>query len=119
MSSAYREAVLDDPEVAERLAVQPEPVGRSRTPALSEFSPVVAALTDALDLLQVIHGDLVALGNGKPPQFRPTPRPVTGVQRARARIEERQHLALVDEVREAQRRWAANKREAVRDAPGN
>ena len=107
MNSAYREAMLDDPEVAEVLALQPQADGPPRPPGLQEFTPVVAALTDVRDLLQLVHRDLLASGGVKPPPFTPAPRPVTGVQRARARVERARHDELVDEVKAAQERWRA------------
>lgn len=107
MNSAYREAMLDDPEVAEVLALQPQADGPPRPPGLQEFTPVVAGLTDVRDLLQLVHRDLLASGGMKPPPFTPAPRPVTGVQRARARVERARHDELVDEVKAAQERWEA------------
>ena len=109
VNSAYREAMLDDPEVAEALANQPEANGPPQPPGLQEFTPVVAVLADMRDLLQLVHSDLLASGGVKPPPFTPAPRPVTGVQRARARVERARHDELVDEVKAAQERWRARR----------
>ena len=108
VNSAFTEARLDDPEVAEVLAQQEEPSGPG-APGLQEFTPVVATLTNIYDLQQQMLAALIQLGNGKPPSLQPAPRPVTGVQRARARVEVRRHLELVDEVKAAQERWRASR----------
>lgn len=104
MFSAYREAMLDDPDVAERLATAAESTQPGH-PALSEFTPEIALLTVIGDRLGEVISGLVALGNNKPPRVAPLPRPVTGVERARARLSEERHRSLVSEVEAAQERW--------------
>lgn len=104
------EAKLDDPEVASLLLAQtaakdPPP----RRPALSEFDTHAALLTDLVDRLGEAVQALYALGGNKPPRLNPAPRPVTGVERARALVAKQRHLELVDEVRAAQERWAATR----------
>lgn len=105
-SSAYVEARVNDPEVAEHLASQPEN-DRPRPPALSEFGPDVAMLANISDLLAVVVANLEALRNVKPGKPRMAPRPVTGVERARAARARLKHDDLVADVRAAQERWAA------------
>jgi hypothetical protein len=107
MSSAFREAMLDDPEVAEELAKQPEPKGPGR-PRLSEFDTHTALLTDILDRLGDVFAAVVATGGNKPPTIKPAPRPLTGVAKARERRDLERHRDLVAEVKEAQERYARN-----------
>lgn len=108
LSSHYRTAVLDDPEVAEQLAAQPEPKGQPR-PALSEFGPEVALLTDIKDrLAEVIAAVISTVPGSKPPKIPQSPRPTTGVAKARKRLEDRQFAALEAEFLAAQERWAQN-----------
>lgn len=105
VASAYRQAVLDDPEVAEELAARPDRDGPPASPALAEWTPEVAALTHLGDLLLLLHSDLVALAGHKPPQVKPQLRPRTGVDVARARKERQEHDSLVAEVYAAMDRW--------------
>lgn len=105
-SSAYVEARANDPELAEILASEPED-NRPSYPALSEFGPDVAMLANISDLLGSVVANLEALRGAKPHKPRTTPRPLTGIQRARAARERRKHDDLVSEVQAAQERWAA------------
>lgn len=110
MASAYREAWLDDPEVVERIVAQadgkPSPPPR---PPLSEFGMEAALLADVVDRLGDVIAAQIAAGGNKPPKIQPTPRPVTGVERARAAVDRRHHEVLVDEVKAAQERWRATR----------
>lgn len=112
-SSAYREAVLDDPEVAEALMQRLEPQRRSAGPRLSEFDTNVALLTDIYDRLGDVIAAVVMSNGGKDPKVRPAPRPLTGLDRARKRLEDRQFAALEAEFKAAQERWEHNQREGV------
>lgn len=107
LSSHYRTAVLDDPEVAERLAAQPEPKGQPR-PSLYEFGPEVALLTDIKDRLGEVIAAVMVAGRQKPPKIPQSPRPTTGVAKARRRMEDRQFELLTAEFRAAQERFARN-----------
>ena len=68
----------------------------------------MSALAQITDWLQVLHGDLIANGGGKPPRLQPVPRPVTEADRARKRLEDRQFDDLVGEVYAAMDRWRIN-----------
>lgn len=103
------QAQLDDPSVAEWILQQPE-AGPYR-PQVQEFTPEMAALYDIADRLGEVMAAVLVAGDRKAPKIRPMPRPVTAVERARARKETERHLSLVDEVLEAQKRWEANRRE--------
>ena len=111
MSSAYREAVLDDPEIADELARRPEAKGPGR-PRLSEFGSTDALLSDILDRLGDLYALTVQAHDGKPPRIPPAPRPTTGVERARKRLEDSQFALLEAEFTAAQERWSRNRREA-------
>lgn len=108
-ASAYRAAVLDDPEVAAALVAAPAPAGPPPAPSLVEFSTEVALLTVIADRLGDVTAQLVASAGHKPPRIPQLPRPVTGVDRARAAMDRMRHESLVDEVKEAQARWAATR----------
>lgn len=110
MASHFRTAVLDDPEVAEELAARPEPKGQPR-PSLYEFGPEVALLTDIKDRLGEVVAAVVVTSGGKAPKIPPSPRPTTGVARARRRMEDRQFDLLTAEFKAAQERWIHNQRE--------
>ena len=101
--------MLDDPEVAESIASAPVGDGPPASPSLVEFSTEVALLTVIADRLGDVTAQLVASAGHKPPRIPPLPRPVTGVDRARAVMDRRRHESLVDEVKEAQARWAATR----------
>jgi hypothetical protein len=111
-TSAYREALLNDPEFAEYVAAQPEIDGPPPRPALSEYDPTRAALDDIFDRLgEVVAAVYIAAGGkAKPPPARL--RPVTEVDRVRGRRERAAHDDLVAEVRAAQERWK-QRREGV------
>jgi hypothetical protein len=114
LSSAYREAWIDDPEVAEAIASQPEPpsTGRPRLP-LSEYDTHASLLADVLDRLGDVVSVLMQQNGGKPPKVPPAPRPETGVERARRRLEDKRHADLVAEVKAAQERWERSREVAV------
>lgn len=102
--------MLDDPEVADELAKRPEPKGQPR-PSLFEFGPEVALLTDIKDRLGEVVAAVMVAGRQKPPKIPQSPRPTTGVEKARRRIEDRQFDLLTAEFRAAQERWESNHRE--------
>ncbi len=117
VSSAYREAMLNDPEFAELLAAQSND-GPPPSPAWSEYSPIAARLDGIFDRLGDVMSAVVASGGGKPPRIQPARRPVTEVDRARLRREKKAHEDLVADVKAAQERWKQARREGS-DAAGN
>lgn len=62
-------------------------------------------LTIVADRLGDVLSQLVANAGHKPPKVAPLPRPRTGVDRARARMEKQQHESLVAEAYAAMDRW--------------
>lgn len=105
MSSAYREAMVNDPEVAEALARAPKPTARPR-PQLREFTPEVALMTAMVDRLTEVATGVVALGGAKPGKPEQLPRPETAVDRLRRELERASYRSLLAEVEAAQARWA-------------
>jgi hypothetical protein len=91
-TSAYANAVAQDDELAEA-ALNAAPEGTrvrlgSRAVPMTEWSPEVEALSTVVDrLAEVINAVVVnhPSGKGKPTRANPYPRPVTAVDRARAR----------------------------------
>lgn len=65
-TSATMSALADDPDV------QP---GDPRPPTMAEFSPEVQVMAEAVDLLKSLVSVVISLGGGKPPKFKPYPRP--------------------------------------------
>lgn len=109
--SLYVQAQMDDPELAEFLATQPD--GPPGGPALSEWTPEVAALTAILDRLGEVVSAVIAAAGGKPGKLKPSPRPRTAIDRGRAAARKARHESLVAEVMAAQERYAANHPEGV------
>lgn len=107
VSSAFMEARLNDPEIAEAILESDGGEGPPPRPSLADYSPEVAVMSQAVNRLGEVVAAITWLGGGKPPRVTPLPTPLTGVDVARARREDRRHRELVDEVAEAQKRWAA------------
>lgn len=102
VASHYREAVLSDPEVA--AAMLDQPAGPPGRPALSEWTPLVAGVTNLADLLMVAISRLESLAGGKPGQVKPQPRPITAVDVLEAQRRRQQFDSLVAEVEASQAR---------------
>lgn len=83
-TSHYQEARAQDDELAEGM-LEHLSDGPPAPPALTEFSPEVEVLQGVLDRLGEVVNAVVASGGGKPSPVRPGPRPVTALDRARAR----------------------------------
>lgn len=69
-------ALADDPDM---------PEGEPREPSWTEFSPEVQAMAEAVDVLKALLANVIALGGGKPPKFKPYPRPGDGRRAAAAK----------------------------------
>lgn len=102
------EARLDDPRVVEAVLSGSDQDRPPPRPALSEFTPELSMMTNMVDRLGELIAIMVKVNGGKS-NVSPMPRPLTGIDRARLRLEEQQHRDLVAEVVEAQKRWAATK----------
>lgn len=93
-----------------------QPDGPPGRPTVREYTTEVAALYDVCDRLsEVVHAVLLA-GKLKPSQPHPRLRPLTEVERARARRDTLAHLDRVDEVMAAQERWRLTRGGKVDDA---
>lgn len=104
--SAYREAMFNDPEVADLLAAQPEQDGPPPAPPWSTYTAERASLDNVIDRLGELIVAVCAAGGLKPPSIQPMRRPVTGVDLARLRRDKKAHDDLVAEVMAAQERYA-------------
>ncbi|MFI7608781.1 hypothetical protein ACIBTV_27225 [Micromonospora sp. NPDC049366] len=62
---------------------------------LSEWTPEMERLTDLYDLVNEVIRVLVALKGGKPGNSKPLPRPVSALDRAKARKRQAKHRSLV------------------------
>ena len=82
-NSHYAEAMAQDEEVAEGLV--DVPAGGPGSPPLTEFTPEVEAIVAVVDRLGDVVNTLIAANGGKPKPVRPWPRPVTALDRVRAR----------------------------------
>lgn len=72
---------------------------------MSDMTLTNQLLMQVVDQLKVQGAKLDALGGVKPEPVRPTPRPLTGMERAKARLE-RLHLEqLTGEVYDAMNKW--------------
>ena len=97
--------MADDEELAEQWADAPE--SPSTGPRLSEYTPEVAGLDKIYDRL----GELIAItvqahSGKKAPRIRPAKRPETALEKVRKRLAEQRVTSIIDEVMEAQQRWA-------------
>jgi hypothetical protein len=92
-TSPLMAALADDPDV---------PEGEPRDTSWTEFSPEVEALAHIADVLQSLLANVIALGGGKPPKFKPYRRPGEAKREAarKARFAEKwaKHKALAARV---------------------
>jgi hypothetical protein len=65
-TSPLKAALAEDPDI---------PLAEPGDPPWTEFSPEVQAIAEAVDVLKSLLANVISLGGGKPPKFRPYPRP--------------------------------------------
>lgn len=106
--SRYVEALTDDPEWGEWASSLPES-SAPRNPRLSDWTPDVATLTEIKDRLTELIAVTLQAAGGKAPQVHPSLRPLTAADKLRAAKRMERHNSLVQEVQEAQARWAAQR----------
>lgn len=75
--------MAEDDELAAELAGEQFP---RRLPPLSEWSPEVEVLAVVADRLAEVANTIIGVNGGKPSRVQPMPRPVTAIDRARARL---------------------------------
>lgn len=93
-NSAYVQALTDDDEWAEQVIDAPQPKAAPSV-RLADWSPELEMLTNIYDrLAELIRVQAMAAG-GKPKKAPPAPRPLTALDRVRARRRKRQHNRLV------------------------
>ena len=107
-TSQYREAVAQDDELAEAwITSRADQVSSAKAAVpLTELTVEVQLLMQAVRQLERLGGLVLSIGGGKPSGVTDIPVVETALGRARARITWIRHAALVDEVTEAQARWA-------------
>lgn len=103
--SAYWEAQANDDEYADFILSLP-PQETDHAPGLSYYTPEVARLTDLKDQLGVLISLVVQGLGGKPGRPQMSARPRTAIDRLRERKRGQRHAELVNEIDEAQKRWA-------------
>jgi hypothetical protein len=89
--SAYGDAVAQDDDLAAELAAEPpRERGAPGGPAVGEWSPTVAALTELVDVVALIRTEMWSLaGQKRPPRYSPSPRPAGAAERVAARALQR------------------------------
>ena len=86
-TSHFQEAMAQDDEIVDGLVDLPD--GQPSPPPLTEFSPEVELLAAVVDRLGDLGSTIIASNGGKPRNSRPWPRPVTAMDRHRARLRRR------------------------------
>lgn len=85
-TSCYSESAANDEEHAEALAKamasQPERPG-SKNPPLRTWTEEAEMSAKVLDAIHALQATVTAIAGGKPSQPKPTPRPLTALERAR------------------------------------
>jgi hypothetical protein len=95
-NSAFVEAMSNDVELAEAMAVFDPPTSAVRL--VSEWSPTVETLTTILDRLGELIQTVAVVGRAKPGRVPSAPRPVTAMDRVRKRRREMKHKSLVSRL---------------------
>ncbi len=107
--SMVAEAIANDTELAEQL-LEAEKKRREKSPdtgpRVSEYSPEVQRLDNITDAIAYLTATVINVVGGKARQPRPAKRPETAFTRARQAATMARHHELLDEVAQAQARWA-------------
>lgn len=101
-----QEAMALDDELAQE-ALKAVETHKDTGPRLAEYSAEAQRLDVISDLLQVLISNVVSAFGGNPARIRPAKRPETALSRAREALSLARYNSLLDEVEEAQARWAA------------
>jgi hypothetical protein len=91
------EAQADDEELAQFL-VRRGSTESERRRRLSEWSPELEALAQAVDRLGELAAILIKANGGNPSPVQPFPRPHTAMDRFRARARFERHRSLVERL---------------------
>lgn len=92
--SRYGAALLEDPEVAEQMAVLDD--GDTADMTMAGFDPYRSLLSALIDAVNQNTVAVIAVAGGDPPEFAPAPRPVTGLEKARLRVRHQAREAFAD-----------------------
>jgi len=84
-ASRVRQAMLDDPEVAEAILDADGGTDAEWHPPISEYGLAEQYLAQIIDGLAALNQAVVALGGGKPERPKATPRPRTQIDVVRER----------------------------------
>lgn len=87
-ASRLNEAIVNDPELAEAIASQPEPT-EPWSPRASDQSLTNIILARIADGIAVLKETQIATTGGRPGQIKPFPTPRTAVDRAREAQEQK------------------------------
>lgn len=97
--SKFKSALLMDPVRAEALAQLPEPEEQETPPLTPEgYTREVYLMLYQIDLLKQLTSVMVSAFGGKPPAFKPEPRPVTAEQAIRQRVQAERDKAQMRDV---------------------
>ena len=103
--TAFWAARAGDEEAAEYYLKSGHEAKGTATPDLVDMTLTNQLLIQLVDLARVQSAKLDAIGGARPEPILPTPRPVTGLQKAKAKIEAEEEQALINEVYAAMDRF--------------
>lgn len=81
-ASRFNEALANDPELAEIIAMQPEPT-EPWAPRVQDFTLTNMILAQIADILKSSQQTQIGTAGGKPKQIKPFPTPRTAIDRAK------------------------------------
>lgn len=87
-ASRFNEALSNDPELAEIIAMQPEPTEAWR-PRVQDFSLTNMLLVQVVEGLKALQQTQIAAAGKKPSPIKPFPTPRTAIDRAKEAYEKR------------------------------
>lgn len=87
-ASRFNEALANDPELADELAMRPKPK-EPWSPRVSEYDLNATMLAHLLSISQGIQQAIIASAGGRPKAPKPFPAPYTEVDKARKRAEQK------------------------------
>jgi hypothetical protein len=96
--SAFHESLADDEQLAERMLERPDPPPGPPTRRMREWSAEVELLSVVVDRLAELIQVVGATKGSKARSIRHQPRPVTAMQKLRARKRRAKHEALAARV---------------------
>lgn len=94
-NSFYRQAMLNDPDVAEQLLELPDQEYRE---FVAEWSPEREALAQVVDAVHAVAANVIAAAGAKPPRLQPAKRPKTAMDDIRDQRAMSKHLSLVSRI---------------------